>query len=98
MTRAPVYSRQAEADIARIYRQSLRQFGTNQARRYSAGIRKTCEGLAAGSLRGQPIDHIRRGYLRKLVQSHYVIFRFDENGRLLVVRILHSRMRLDDHL
>ncbi|MBO0904658.1 type II toxin-antitoxin system RelE/ParE family toxin [Jiella sonneratiae] len=98
MAPAPLYSRQAEADIAHVFRQSLRLFGAAQARRYSDGIRKTCDDLAAGFLRGQPIDQIRPGYKRKLVRSHYVIFRFDAAGRLLVVRILHSRMKLSDHL
>lgn len=61
-------------------------------------IREACEDLAAGSARGQAIDQIRPGYLRKLVGSHYAIYRFDKTGRLLVIRILHSRMSLADHL
>ena len=98
MARPPVYSRQAEADIRHVFRQSVRLFGPRQARRYAETIRAACEDLAAGSARGQPIDHIRSGYLRKLVGAHYATDRFDETGKLLVVRILHSRMSISDHL
>ena len=98
MARRPVYSRRAEADIRHVFRQSLRLFGPRQARRYAAAVRKTCDDLADGSVKGQPIDNIMAGYLRKLVGAHYVIFRFDDTGRLLVVRILHSRMDLSGHL
>ncbi|NDW03789.1 type II toxin-antitoxin system RelE/ParE family toxin [Jiella pacifica] len=98
MARPPVYSRQAEADIRHVFRHSLQLFGPRQARGYSDRIRRACEDLAAGVAKGQAIDRIRAGYLRKLVGSHYVIYRFDDGGRLLVVRILHSRMDLPDHL
>ncbi|MEX6505108.1 type II toxin-antitoxin system RelE/ParE family toxin [Jiella sp. M17.18] len=98
MAKRPLYSARAEGDLRRIFRDSLRLFGPEQARRYAGRLRNGCEQIADGRLRGQAFDADRAGYLRKLVGAHYIVFRFGEDGRMYVVRILHSRMNLPDHL
>ncbi|MCB8839199.1 type II toxin-antitoxin system RelE/ParE family toxin [Aurantimonas sp. VKM B-3413] len=98
MAGRPLYSARAESDLREIYRDSLRLFGRQQARQYSGRLRTLCEKLAEGYTRGRPFDETRAGYLRKLVGAHYIVYRFGDEGRMYVVRILHSRMNLPDHL
>jgi toxin ParE1/3/4 len=53
--------------------------------------------LACGRRISRPVD-VKPGYFRATVRSHLVIFRRDDSGLVIVVRILHGRMDVERHL
>jgi toxin ParE1/3/4 len=87
----------AQADIEGIWDFTAERWGEEQAVRYLQDIRDACQQLAAGTRKSRPVD-LRPGYHRSLVGSHGLYFRIANDGRIVVVRILHQRMDADRHL
>lgn len=87
-----VLSAAAEADLDDIWDYTAEHWSQDQANVYLMSIRNTCEALADGRIAGRPIDHVRSGYWKYPVGSHFVFFRRIDGGILDVVRILHQRM------
>lgn len=54
--------------------------------------------LGSGLRRGRALLETRPLDLCFLVGVHYVVYRARDDGRILIVRILHSRMDLTSHL
>jgi len=93
-----VLSPAAQADIADIWDYTRARWGEAQAERYVLAIRDACEQLAAGTRTSRPADDIRAGYRRAPVGSHILFFRHADAGPLNIIRVLHERMGLRDHL
>lgn len=84
------FSREAEADIARINREGIRQFGVQQARSYAHGLAQ-----AFALLTEFPLANPERSYMRRPVRvrsygSHVIIYRV-EDDTVLILRIRHGR-------
>ncbi|TFF19169.1 type II toxin-antitoxin system RelE/ParE family toxin [Jiella endophytica] len=88
----------ADRDLAAIYIYSYARFGQAQADRYVTEIVRRCEAVASGRLPSRDASRYRKGLRSHRTGSHIVFHLDSGRGELLVVRILHSRMRLDDHL
>jgi toxin ParE1/3/4 len=90
-------AKRAQADLGLIFADGLRQFGEAQAAAYSRSLGEAVELIAqfpfAGPALDAPSPHLRSFHC----QSHTIIYRPDE-GRILIVRILHDRMVPYDHL
>jgi len=93
-----VLSPAAQADVESIWDYTVERWGERQAETYILAIRDACAALAEGRRRGRPIDAIRAGYLKLAVGAHFLFYRFDEAGRIDVVRILHQSMDVPAHL
>jgi toxin ParE1/3/4 len=93
-----VLSPAAQADIASIWDYTAERWGDEQAERYVLAIRDACQQLAAGTKTSRPADDIRAGYRKAAVGSHVLFFRFMDTGTLNIVRVLHQRMDLPEHL
>lgn len=84
-------------DLDGIFDYTIRQWGLDQALRYSRQIEQACAALAQAPALGQDCGHIRSGYRRALVGSHCVYFRVEDYG-IAVIRVLHQRMDAPRHL
>lgn len=88
----------AQADLGQIWDYSACKWGEDRADRYILGIRDACDALADGSRRGRAIAAIRPGYRKLAVASHFLFYRISDSGLVDVVRILHQRMNVAEHL
>lgn len=89
-------SPRAEADLEEIWLYTFEHWSAEQADRYQNRIIAALEGLADRSKTGGPV-HIREGYYKYPVGSHFVFYR-QSDASLDVIRILHQRMDVASHL
>lgn len=47
---------------------------------------------------GRACDDIREGYFKYGVGKHVIFYRYIEKGQIEIVRILHGRMDIEQHL
>ena len=93
-----VFSPAAQADIEAIWNYTVEHWGLEQAELYVRAIQVACEELAAGTRFSRSAHDIRAGYRQAAVGSHILFFCEGDAGLLDVVRILHQRMDLNQHL
>lgn len=86
----------AEADLEEIWLYTFRQWSLEQADDYHRGIIRAIEGLASRRNVWQK-STIRNGYWKYPVGKHVVFFR-NPDGFLDVIRILHEKMDMNQHL
>ena len=92
-----VLSGQADRDLIEIYTFSYQRFGEARADAYLLALEERFSILAEQPLLGRRIDHIREGYLRYEHASHSIFYtRRDDD--ILIVRVLHTRMDIEQHL
>jgi toxin ParE1/3/4 len=87
----------AQDDLEAVFEYTLREWGLDQALRYTDLIEQNCAELAEGPLLAQSCDAIRPGYRRRTVGRHVIYFKQAEYG-IAVIRILHQRMDTARHL
>ena len=85
------FSRRAEADLFEIGAYTLQTWGADQTVRYLDQLENCCQRLADNPALGRRCDEIRPG-LRRMEQGRHVIFYRQQEGGILVSRILHQRM------
>ncbi|MGA0597945.1 type II toxin-antitoxin system RelE/ParE family toxin [Enterovirga sp. CN4-39] len=83
----------AEADLADIFARSLTFFGPRQAERYRDGLKACLELIGDNPHIGRPV-RVRPG-VRRHEHGRHVIFYREQDGRVLVLAVLHQR-RLPD--
>lgn len=87
----------AEHDLETIWTYTLRQWGVEQANRYTDILTEIFAELAQSPKTAPACDHIRPGYRRRSVERHMIYFRITSYG-IAIVRILHDRMDALRHL
>ena len=87
----------AERDLENIWLYTRRQWGTEQAERYTTILANAFAELAQAPKVATSCDHIRGGYRRHGVDRHMVYFSVTEYG-IAIVRVLHDRMDAARHL
>ena len=87
----------AEIDLEEIWTHTARQWGVEQANRYTDILAAAFAELAQSPKTAPACDHIRPGYRRRSVERHLIYFRITTYG-LAIVRILHDRMDAPRHL
>ena len=88
------YLRRAEDDLDAIAEYTLERWGSAQAERYINGLQALCEHLDEVPALNRPYRDL---YVRRAYESHVVFFRREDDGGILIVRILHGRMDPDLH-
>jgi toxin ParE1/3/4 len=88
------YQRRAEDDLDSIADYSLDRWGHAVAERYVNGLEALCEHLDEVPILNRPY---RGPYFRRANESHVVFFRREDDGGVLIVRILHASMHPDLH-
>lgn len=76
---------------------TLENWGADQLIRYLDALESCCARLAHDTSLGR-VHRARPEYSRIEVGKHVVFFRRQDNGDVLVVRILHQRMLPELHL
>lgn len=86
----------ADADLANIYRHSIRAFGEQQTDQYIQTLSNSFQLLADFPKLGQGCDHISPGLLRFFPgeTTHTIYFRVTGYG-IDIVRVLHQMMDPD---
>jgi toxin ParE1/3/4 len=92
-----VLSPAAIADLDAIWDYTADQWSIAQADRYVGQIRREIVALVDGSVSGRSIDAVRKGYFKRSAGSHFIVYRTVDDV-VDVMRILHNRMDIPDHL
>jgi toxin ParE1/3/4 len=87
----------AQDDLDGIFDYTVRQWGLEQAVRYTRSIEEACTRLAQTPTLAQDCAYIRPGYRRGVVGRHVIYFRVEDYG-IAIIRILHRRMDAPRHL
>lgn len=87
----------AERDLEQIWHFTAKEWGVEQAHRYTDELTSAFEALAAAPDRVPACDDIRPGYRRRNVGRHTIYFRKTVYG-IAIMRILHDRMDAARHL
>ncbi len=87
----------ARADLEETWLYTLKTWSAARADTYHRNFVSAFEALAAGTREGGNVDHIRQGYFRLAVGSHFIFYR--ESGEAIeIVRVLHKRRDIERHL
>jgi toxin ParE1/3/4 len=87
----------AEADRDRIIKEGLPEWGKRQVAEYLDELQACLERLAEYPGLGQACDEIRPGYRSLPFGAHYVYYRADKAG-VVIVRIRPQRMLPRKHM
>lgn len=87
----------AERDLEGIWKYTRREWGLEQADRYTDLLTAAFKVLAEAPKSAPVCDHIRPAYRRRNAERHMIYFRITEYG-IAIIRILHERMDAPHHL
>ena len=87
----------ARADLDTIWSHTEECWGADQAELYVRSIKSVIESAAESPKLGRPCDEVRPGYRRRTSGSHILFYRIADDG-IEIIRILHSRMDIEQHL
>jgi toxin ParE1/3/4 len=90
-------SPRARADLDDIWRFTVEQWGLDQAEDYLRRLHAAIHRVVERPTQGAICDEVRPGYRRYRAGSHLLFYRLID-GRVDIVRILHERMDVDQHL
>jgi toxin ParE1/3/4 len=97
MTKGLVFSDPAIRDIDEIYDYTEDNWGFEQAEYYVFALREQCVSLADGTRSGKALKSKKEGYKALTFRSHFIIYT-ESLDELTIVRILHRRMNISNHL
>lgn len=92
-----VVTRAARADLEGIARYTEEQWGAARKRRYLNALRDRFGQIRRNPGLGTLRDDIRPGY-RSVVSGRHVVFYRETKDRIEIVRVLHERMDMHQHL
>ncbi len=81
----------AEDDFISIYVTGVRDFGVAQAERYQRDLIETFETLSDNPRLARARQELRPPMRVHPHGSHLILYRIEENGDILIVRIRHAR-------
>jgi toxin ParE1/3/4 len=81
---------EAEEDIIAIAEQSVRMFGSAQARRYHDELFAVLDLIAANPRMAREREEISPPVRIHPFKAHLVVYRIEENGAIFVIRIGHG--------
>jgi toxin ParE1/3/4 len=96
----PFYlTEKAKHDLKNIARHTQEKWGKAQRNAYLMQLDASFHDLAKAPGIGAICDYIRPGYSKLKVGRHLIFYHPVEQGKEIeIVRILHERMDIDDHL
>jgi toxin ParE1/3/4 len=84
-------TRKAAADLRRIFTEGMTLFGSAQAERYHARLRRTFDLLAANPEMARERTELSPPARVHPCGSHIIVYVVAEDGAVLVVRVRHGR-------
>ncbi|MFT3743390.1 MAG: type II toxin-antitoxin system RelE/ParE family toxin [Pyrinomonadaceae bacterium] len=92
-------SNKAAKDLKDIWSYTFENWSLQQADRYYNLIFDEIEYLTANPGAGKDYGHVRKGYFRSTVKSHFIFYRINSKTKILeVIRVLHQRMDIESRL
>ena len=91
-------SKEAQNDLEQIWLYTFENWSIDQADRYLNLLIDEMEYLCLKPNSGFNFDHIRTGYWRTKVKSHFIFYRINQSTELEIIRILHERMDVENQL
>ena len=92
-------SKEAQDDIESIWLYTFEFWSTEQADRYFDLIFDEIEYLAENPNAGKDFGHVREGYYRSKVKSHFIFYKINRGeNEIEIIRILHQQMDIDSRL
>ena len=86
-------------DLYRIWEYTFDTWSEAQADKYYASLKEAFLNIASSPLSiGKPYDSLYLGLRGYHVGRHIVFYLIRDNGRVLIVRILHEKMDYGQHL
>ncbi|HOX79086.1 MAG TPA: type II toxin-antitoxin system RelE/ParE family toxin [Bacteroidales bacterium] len=89
---------EAVKDLEEIWSYTCNKWSVGQADRYYHLIMEEIEFIASNPLSGKSVDYVKQGYRSAKVKSHLVFYHMTDENNILVVRILHQRMDIEDRI
>lgn len=92
-------SNEAILDLENIWLYTFEAWSKEQADRYFNLIFEEIEYLSQNPTSGIDYTHLRMGYYRSKVKSHFIFYRINLQEDLVeIIRILHQKMDIDNRL
>lgn len=92
-------SKEAQIDLENIWLYTFETWSKEQADRYFNLIFEEIEYLTQNPNSGKDYSHIREGYYRSKVKSHFIFYRINLKENVLeIIRILHQQMDIENRL
>lgn len=92
-------SHEANQDIQSIWIYTYENWSKEQADRYFNLLMEEIEYVTKNPESGKDYSHVRRGYLRTRIKSHFIFYRINrKDEEIEIIRILHQRMDLKSRL
>ena len=92
-------SKEAEIDLENIWLYTFETWSKEQADRYFNLIFEEIEYLTQNPNSGKDYSHIREGYYRSKVKSHFIFYRINLKENVLeIIRILHQQIDIENRL
>lgn len=93
-----ILKQKARDDLLAIGRYTRKEWGKAQQIRYLTQLDRAFHALADKSDLGRSCNDIREGYFKYGVGKHVIFYRHAGKGQIEIVRILHGRMDIEQHL
>lgn len=87
----------AQEDLEGIWLYTYQKWGPVQAKNYTGILRDQWGKLAKNPSLGRKCNYIRKGYRRLEVGKHIIFYKPDKKF-IVIVRILHESMDVQEHL
>lgn len=91
-------SEKAVEDLERIWIYTYENWSVEQADRYYGLIINEIEFIADNFMSGKSMEHIKTGYGASKVKSHMIFYKKNNNNHIVIVRILHQRMDIENRI
>ncbi len=92
------FSNEAVKDLKEIWVYTNQILSIEQADRYYNLIIDEVEFISKNPNLGRDINNIKEGYRSTIVKYHVIYYKLDEDGVILIVRILHQRMDVETRM
>jgi len=86
----------ASSDLENIWLYTFQNWSFEQADRYYELIMSEIFFLSENPKAGSTADHILKGYRVSRVKSHLIFYKYDSDGFIIVIRILHTSMDVEN--
>jgi toxin ParE1/3/4 len=94
-----IISREATNDLEKIWLYTFETWSIEQADRYLDLLMDEIEYLASNPKSGNDYSHIRKGYFRSRVKSHFIFYKINlKKSQLEIIRILHQQMDIESRI
>jgi len=92
------FTNEAVKDLEEIWSYTKQKWSLELADRYYNLLIDEIEFISSNPLLGRSIDHIKEGYRSTKVKSQVVFYKQLENDMILIVRILHQSMDIEQRM